>query len=449
VRRTLATAVYAMRGDVIKNVRAARRWQWLGREEALALQARRLEEILAYAAAHVPHYGDVLREHGVVDDHGAVHRERLADVPTLTKEALRSDPESLASDDRTRRRPYWNQSGGSVGLPVRFIQDREYHDAMEASKVVFDEWTGRALGERQLRLWAAPRDLGSGRLPARKRAGRWLRNEIWLDARRMDGPKMRAYLDTIREFHPVLMLAYADAAYDLARFVEREGLEPYSPHAIMTSASLLTPPMRAQIERVFQCGVFDRYGTREVGDIACECERHAGLHVSLQTHYVEILRPDGSACDPGEVGEVFVTSLTNKSMPFIRYQIGDLAAWADHDCECGRGWPLLDHIEGRSNATFVAADGALVRGVLLGEPLWGREWVERFQIVQEEVGYVRILIEKPSDYTREPPVGETAEVSAEVRRVLGECRVEFEYVPELSRAPSGKYQFIVSKVAAP
>jgi phenylacetate-CoA ligase len=435
---------------VIKNLHAARRWQWLGREEALAMQARRLDEILAHAATHVPYYRGVLHDHGVVGSDGVVHRERLAEVPVLTKAALRSDPGALTSDDRGQRRWYWSQSGGSVGLPVRYVQDREYHDAMEATKIVFDEWTGRGLGERQVRLWAAARDLGSGRLPARKRAGRWLRNEVWLDARRMDGPKMRAYLDVIREFHPVLILAYADAVYDLARFVERESLEPYAPRAIMTSASLLTPAMRTQIERVFECGVFDRYGTREVGDIACECERHAGLHVSVQTQYVEILRPDGSACDPGEVGEVFVTSLTNRSMPFIRYQIGDLAAWADHECECGRGWPLLDHVEGRSNATFVAADGALVRGVLLGEPLWGREWVERFQIVQEAVGYVRVLVEKPAGYTREPPVNETAEIAAEVRRVMGgDCRVEFEYVPELSRAPSGKYQFVVSKVAAP
>ena len=37
--------------------------------------------------------------------------------------------------------------------------------------------------------------------------------------------------------------------------------------------------------------------------IACECERHEGLHVNADGIYLEILRFDGSPCGPGEPGE--------------------------------------------------------------------------------------------------------------------------------------------------
>jgi len=53
-----------------------------------------------------------------------------------------------------------------------------------------------------------------------------------------------------------------------------------------------------------------------------------------------------------------VTLLTNYAMPLIRYRIGDLASWAPEPCPCGRGWPLLQDVTGRSTSSFVAADGA-------------------------------------------------------------------------------------------
>lgn len=64
------------------------------------------------------------------------------------------------------------------------------------------------------------------------------------------------------------------------------------------------------LKRVFKAPIFNRCGSREVGDIACECEVHNGLHINPFTHYVEIIRLDEKFCITGKVGEVVVTSLT-------------------------------------------------------------------------------------------------------------------------------------------
>ena len=104
---------------------------------------------------------------------------------------------------------------------------------------------------------------------------------------------------------------------------------------------------RRTIEEVFQCPVTNRYGCEEVSLIACECQRHDGLHVNADGIYLEVLRPDGTPCPPGEPGMIVVTDLVNRAMPIIRYQVGDMGVLSDRQCPCGRGLPLLEKIEGR------------------------------------------------------------------------------------------------------
>ena len=107
--------------------------------------------------------------------------------------------------------------------------------------------------------------------------------------------------------------------------------------AIMTSAGTLHPLMREKIETAFQCKVFNRYGSREVGDIASECEAHAGLHVFPSGNYIEIVDDQGHPVPNGEEGNILVTNLYNYAMPLIRYYIGDRGVLSRSDrCACGR-----------------------------------------------------------------------------------------------------------------
>ena len=55
-----------------------------------------------------------------------------------------------------------------------------------------------------------------------------------------------------------------------------------------------------------------------------------------------------------------MTGLYNYAMPFIRYAIGDVAAWATASCQCGRGLPLIAQVEGRTRNAFVFGDGRRV-----------------------------------------------------------------------------------------
>lgn len=433
-----------------------RRAESFSKRDLESVQDELLGRLLRHAYEKVPYYGRVLREKGGDSlFRAASPRTILRAMPILTKDILRVEFDNLKSSDISSRRWFTNFSGGSTGEPVRFIQDLAHSLRLDAVKSLYDAWTGYREGMRRVRLWGSERDLLVGKETLRTRMSRWLRNELYLNSFRMTESDMDSYVAELNRFRPVQILGYVDAMYELACYIERKGLEVFSPKSIMTSAGTLYPHMRETIERVFCTRVFNRYGSREVGDIACECEAHDGLHISPLTHYVEILREDGSPAAPGEEGEVVVTALQNFAMPLIRYRIGDRAVWAEtQTCECGRKWPKLQRVTGRVTDVFVLRDGTRVSpayfihmiGVVLRP-----EWVRKFQVVQEDFDFVRLLI-VPTDKER---VGrgtgmeiEHTELARIVGLVLGgECRLEIEYVDDIPPTPSGKYRYVVSRVA--
>src|SRR5216110_1243617 len=122
---------------------------------------------------------------------------------------------------------------------------------------------------------------------------------------------MREFIETLNRLRPSLIVAYAQAIYELARFAERESIEVVPQRAAVTSAGTLYPFMRDKIAQVFGCKVFNLYGSREVSDIACELPGFNGLWVAPWGNFVEIVDEAGRPVPPGTEGNIVVTCLTN------------------------------------------------------------------------------------------------------------------------------------------
>lgn len=437
----------SLRGNTLDYLSRLQKWQWRTPKEVEIEQQNRLKSLLKHSYLHTSYYRPILKKYGVVNEKGQIHLENFHSLPFLDKETIRKHYTKLQSNDLHTRKWYENTSGGSTGETARFIQDREYFSWNQAIKALYDEWSGRSLIDKQIRLWASEQDLMQGRESVRTHVGRWLRNERWFQSLRMTSEKMRNYIEEINQFQPVQILAYTESLYELARFIERENLPVYSPKSIMTSAGTLYPHMRETMERVFRTRVFNRYGSTEVGDIACECNQHRGLHVSAMTHYLEIIKPDGTLTIPGEVGEIVVTLLVNHAMPFIRYRIGDMGAWSTESCQCGRGLPLLREVNGRVTDIFVDKRGRLIDGRVFLFILDPKPFIQKFQVIQERIDLLRILI-VPTNLGIDPALifeQEWKAIRHSIQKVM-ECTVQFEFCEEILPTPSGKYRYTISHV---
>jgi phenylacetate-CoA ligase len=231
--------------------------------------------------------------------------------------------------------------------------------------------------------------------------------------------------------------------YRFAEFVREHGFDDIKFEAIFSSAEVLYPAQRQFIEEVFAGKMFNRYATRELACISCECEAHTGLHASIENVYVEIIQ-DGQPAQVGQVGDVIVTNLNNHGMPFIRYSVGDMGAWrVDDHCPCGRELPLMELVQGRRVDMFKTRDGRTVWGGF-ASPLFGIKGVKQFQLVQKSLDHVLARIVKDASLDE----AKLAKIERTVKIALGDhVNVEFEFPDEIAVYDSGKYRYAISEIA--
>ncbi|WP_290818749.1 phenylacetate--CoA ligase family protein [Halovivax sp.] len=429
--------------DVLENLRTIRRLWRADRETVERYRRERLTRLLRHAHETVPYYENVLADAGVVVD-GDVHLENVAEVPPLTKATIREEGERLHSTDPGPE-PYTNTSGGTTGEPVELRQDERYWQWNVANKLFYQELAGKSLGEREIKLWGSERDVESASASLKSRAINFLYNRRVLNSYRMGEAEMAAHVEAIDAFRPRTIWAYVESIHQLALFVDREGLDVHSPAGVLTTAGTLQEPVRETIERAFETRVHNQYGSREVGDVACECAAQDGLHVFPHTHHVEIVDDDGEPLPAGENGRILVTPLWNRTMPLVRYEIGDMGIASAEPCRCGRPFPTLAHVTGRVTDHFRSIDGDLVYPGYLRKALYHRDWIEQFRIRQTRADRVAYEIKRRDG--RSPPASDLEEIEAATRDLLGEeVAVAFEYPDRIDESGSGKFRYTISEV---
>lgn len=404
---------------------------------------RLLIQLLTHCQQSVPYYAEVMRDQG--ESFYEDPETYLCDLPILTKDTIRGHFDELKSNDLERRKWYYNASGGSTGEPVRFIQDWEYAARSGALTLLFSKLLGREIGESEVCIWGSLRDIVGSTESWKARSVDKLTNSTFLSVFRLTPADMREFIAILNAKRPKLIIAYAAAMYELAKFAEIEGLDVVPQAAIITSAVTLYPFMRDTIERVFQCKVFNRYGSREVGDIACERPGLEGLWVAPWGSYVEIVDNEGNRVPDGTRGEILVTSLSNFAMPLVRYRIGDRGVLSPHGSrDGGRCGQVLDAVLGRSYDMFINRQGTLIEGGHFMALLWSRDWISKYQVIQESHSHILFKLVKEG---HGPQQAELEEISVGASSIMhDDVKVTFEFVDDIAASDSGKYRFIISKV---
>ena len=95
-----------------------------------------------------------------------------------------------------------------------------------------------------------------------------------------------------------------------------------------------------------------------------------------------------------------MTGLFSRTMPFIRYRIGDLGSWQeDIEDEPGLPFPVLASVEGRSLDVVRAPNGNKIGGTFWTILFRERPGIKIFQVVQldRQELMVRVVLEEGAE----------------------------------------------------
>jgi phenylacetate-CoA ligase len=248
--------------------------------------------------------------------------------------------------------------------------------------------------------------------------------------------------DRLLEFKPNMLYGYASALSQLASLFSPGDLDELRGIRCISTSETLLPEQRRQIVRNLGATVHNQYGSQEGQHFVLECQ-YERMHIHPRRGIVEILKFDSDvAADPGELGRVIVTGLTNRSMPLIRYSIGDSAVSTGFTsgCQCGVQWPTIGAVYGRTEDLVRTRDGRRI-GLLSHATTKDLKGVLQSQIVQTDFGRFtyRIRLEHGADHRQIEQ-----HIVRELSNRLGEkIQVNFEYVDALERTAAGKIQAVI------
>jgi phenylacetate-CoA ligase len=408
------------------------------REQFENYQLLQLKNLLAWAQVQVPYYAEAFQRAGITPSDIQALSD-LPRLPLLSRETLRTRGMDFLARSIPRRNMHWYQTSGSSNAPLTIA----YAPGMHAV------WN--AYYEARCRRWAgvdrySSRSTVGGRLIVPKERAKppfWkvnpLEKQLYLSAFHISPANIGDYARALRSHRPEYHSGYAASTYFMAFLLEEAGLQIPSMKAVITSSEPLTAEMRAAISKAFGAPVFDTYSAVEACCLAGECEK-GRMHVSPDVGIIELLNGKGEPVPNGEIGEIVATGLLNRAQPLIRYRTGDLAAWSQEPCPCGRSLPVFSCIEGRLEDTVIAPDGS--RLVRFHGVFYGVEHVREAQVVQEEIDRFRVRVAAGPGFGEE----QRARIVHNIRARVGHVRVEFEIVDMLERTARGKVIAVLSKV---
>lgn len=411
---------------------------------------QRLRSLLAYAHERSPFYAK--RLHGM--DFGDATAADLVSIPMLTKAEAqgewdlivttsslnRKTAEQILTDQSwftyTRHDEQVFSSGGSSGVRGVYVWDWQFFvtTACLAWRIqARDERRGQSVPNPRLAVLTAgvPPHASTPLFDVPTVAGM---QTVVIEA----GAPFDEVLAALDRHAPTHLVGYASMIGRLAR-ASLAGDLRIQPSRVSTNSEPLLPEDRDAIVNAWQTTLHNLWGSTELGVQAVSCGRGPGLHICEDEVILERVDDAGAPVAHDEPAvRTLATGLSNRTFPFIRYDLGDEITMMPGPCPCGSAFARVADIGGRHDDDFVYGTHSLpasaFRHVLGTDPR-----IVEYQVVQTEDG-VDVLVIANTDVQSLVP----ALVAAMQRHGVADPSVRIRAVETLGRnQASGKLKRFV------
>jgi phenylacetate-CoA ligase len=408
----------------------------LERTEQVAYVATRLRDILGHAVRTVPRYQPYAHLLKELRDPSADIFSLLGEFPIVTKGEVIADQSAFLSSDPGSSKIVKTKTSGTTGTPFTTWMSVETFTRADALWWRRNAWSGHRPGDWIARLVGDPIVPLAESSPRRPWRISWIDRRIYLSTWHLNPTTAQDYLDVLEQRRPAFIMGYPSSLEILSAFCLESGRSlAWSPRAVWYSSEAMFAHQRELIERVFRAPIVGLYGCAERLVSASQCEE-GRFHLSLVDGFAEGQFGVLEAREPAAI-----TTLMNKAMPLIRFQLGDVIEFSpDEPCPCGRTLPTMKPTVARQGDWLETPSGQRVAPAALTLVFKDLPGVRRSQIVQIDDRTLEIHVDADED-----AMGPASEILKDRmgKVVSGEMEIRCVRDTELTMNASGKVQFVI------
>ena len=408
-----------------------------------AYQDDRLRRIVRHAVARVPYYRKLFLELGLrAQDISS--SEDLARLPRLSRETVRRGQSLFHAEDKQRYRPKLERTSGTSDLALECYLDRDSNALEFVHYWRHWGWAGYRLGQRFAEL-ASVHFLRRPYLDGQISDVQRLYGRLLLNSMSLTSANVNEYAALLTRFQPLYLKGLPSALYHLATLLSAAKATVVPLRAVFSSGENVTPVMRAAIEATFQCPLLDCYGHMERTICIAQCPE-GSYHVLSDYGLLELVDQRPSEEAGIDLAAAVGTTLYNRAMPLLRYDVGDFIEVFKHPapCRCGRSFPVVRGVRGRSAAAILTPEGRVESALFaLASVVPGVAFI---QFVQQRPDRVEVRVVRSDSFDG----GSDAMLRRCLREALGpsiEFRIYFVSLDETDVDSSGKRPVAISEIA--
>ena len=391
--------------------------------DIVALQEKKLQEVLAYVNEHSAFYKRLFKEHNI--NVSAIKTlSDLTKLPTTCKDDLQRDNDAFRCVPKSAIVDYASTSG-TLGMPVTFGLTDNDLNRLAYNEAISLACAGIKKGDVVQLMTTIDRRFMAGLA-------------YFLGVRQLGASIVRVgagipelQWDSIRLYEPTYLIAVPSFLLKMIAYAEKNGIdyEASSVKGVVCigeslrnqdfSNTLLAEKITEKWKGI---KLYSTYASTEMSTTFTECEYQQGGHHHPELIITEVLDDAGNRVGENESGELTITTLGVEAMPLVRFRTGDIVTMHTGTCACGRNTARVSPVLGRKQQ-MIKYKGTTLYPPVLMDLLTNFEEIENYiiEISTNSILTDEILIK----------IGTSTPTEALKERISNHFRAKIRVVPKI------------------
>ena len=375
--------------------------------DIVALQEKKLQEVLAYVNEHSAFYKQLFKEHNI--NVSAIKTlSDLTKLPTTCKDDLQRENDAFRCVPKSAIVDYASTSG-TLGTPVTFGLTDNDLNRLAYNEAISLACAGIKKGDVVQLMTTIDRRFMAGLA-------------YFLGVRQLGASIVRVgagipelQWDSIRLYEPTYLIAVPSFLLKMIAYAEKNRID-YEASSVK-GVVCIGESLRNQdfsntllAEKIAEkwngIKLYSTYASTEMSTTFTECEYQQGGHHHPELIITEVLDDVGNRVGENESGELTITTLGVEAMPLVRFRTGDIVTMHTGTCACGRNTARVSPVLGRKQQ-MIKYKGTTLYPPVLMDLLTNFEEIENYiieistnSILTDEI-LIRIGTRTPTEALKE------------------------------------------------